>query len=141
MTWFTYLTGLIIFAIGAIAKFVLHLGEWQALLPLVIGLGYVTFAEGMRSTKKQKRTFLFLAILWSIVTLVCMIPVAKEGYALWSNDPARMNGPVLRSEIIMEHAGVMIVSAIYLVFAVISLFKPSTPVATSTVDNSTRTGR
>ena len=140
MTWFTYLIGLIIFAIGAVAKFVLHLAEWQALLPLVIGLGYITLAEGMRSTKKRKRTFVFLATLWTIVVLVSMIPMAKEGYAIWTNDPARLNGPVMRSEVIMEHAGVLIVSAIYLLVAVMALYRK--PVATPAVaDNSTTPSR
>jgi hypothetical protein len=141
MTWFTYLIGLIIFAIGAVAKFVLQLAEWQALLPLVIGLGYVTLAEGMRSTKKQKRAFIFLAILWSIVVLVSMIPMVKEGYALWTNDPARLNRPAVRLELITEHTGVMFFSAFYLVVAVVTLYrKPAqaTPVAP---DNSTMPSR
>ncbi len=121
MTWFTCLTGLIIFAIGAVAKFVLQLAEWQALLPLVIGLGYVTLAEGMRSTKKQKRTFLFLAILWSIVVQIAMIPMAKEGYALWTNDPGRLNRPAVRLELITEHVGVLFFTTFYLIIAVVSL--------------------
>ncbi|HQR05243.1 MAG TPA: hypothetical protein PLN21_00390 [Gemmatales bacterium] len=123
MTWFTYLTGLIVFAIGAVAKFVLNLAEWQALLPLVIGLGYVTLAEGMRSMKKQKRAFLFLAVLWSIVVLVTMIPMAKEGYALWTNDPARLNRPAVRLELITEHVGVLVLSAFYFVVAVVALYR------------------
>jgi hypothetical protein len=141
MTWFTYLTGLIIFAIGAVAKFVLQLGEWQALLPLVIGLGYVTLAEGMRSTKKQKRTFLFLAILWSIVVLVSMIPMVREGYAIWTNDPARLNRPAVRLELITEHAGVMIVSGIYLFIAVMALYRKPAQVSPGVPDNSTTPSR
>lgn len=123
MTWFTYLTGLIIFAMGAIAKFVLQLPEWQALLPLVIGLGYVTLAEGMRSTKKQKRTFLFLSLLWSLVVLAAMIPMAKEGYALWTNDPTRQNRPAVRLELITEHLGVLGITALYFIVAVLAWFR------------------
>jgi len=141
MTWFTYLTGLIIFAIGAVAKFVLQLGEWQALLPLVIGLGYITLAEGMRSTKKQKRAFVFLAILWSIVVLVCMIPMAKEGYALWTNDPARLNRPAVRLELITEHAGVMFVSGFYLIVAVMALYRKPAQSTPAIPDNSTTPSR
>lgn len=141
MTWFTYLTGLIIFAIGAVAKFVLNLAEWQALLPLVIGLGYVTLAEGMRSTKKQKRVFRFLAILWSIVVLVSMIPMAKEGYAIWTNDPARLNRPAVRLELITEHAGVMLVSAFYLIVAVFTLYRKPSHAVPQVPDNSTTPSR
>lgn len=141
MTWFTYLTGLLIFAIGAVAKFVVHLAEWQALLPLVIGLGYVTLAEGMRSTVKQKRTFLFLSILWSIVVLVSMIPMAREGYALWTNDPARLNGPVMRSEVILEHAGVLIVTAIYFVVAVLVFLRKPAQASAAVPEISTRPSR
>ncbi len=138
MIWLTYLTGLIIFAIGAVCKFVVHLAEWQALLPMVFGLGYLTLAEGMRSSKKQSRLFLFLTILWSMVVLVAMIPLAKEGYAVWTNDPARMNGPVMRSELVIEHAGVLAVTACYLIFAVVLFFKntvkatPATPASSTT---------
>src|SRR5437868_1957917 len=123
MTWLTYLTGLIIFVIGAVCKFVLHLAEWQALLPLVFGLGYVTLAEAMRSFKKQDRLFLFLTILWSMVVLVAMIPLAKEGYALWTNDPARLNGPMMRSELVVEHTGVLAVTACYVLFATLIFFR------------------
>lgn len=138
MIWLTYLTGLIIFAIGAVCKFVVHLAEWQALLPMVFGLGYLTLAEGMRSSKKQSRLFLFLTILWSFVVLVAMIPLAKEGYAVWTNDPARMNGPVMRSELVVEHAGVLAVTACYLVFAILIFFMnnakstPATPASSTT---------
>lgn len=141
MTWFTYLTGLIIFAIGAVSKFVLHLAEWQALLPLVIGLGYVTLAEGMRSTRKQKRAFIFLAVLWSIIVIVSMIPMAKEGFAIWTNDPARFNGPAVRLELITEHAGVLVICAIYFVVAVVALFRKPVQATPVVPDNSTTPSR
>ena len=141
MIWLTYLTGLIIFAIGAVCKFVVHLAEWQALLPMVFGLGYLTLAEGMRSRKKQSRLFLFLTILWSIAVLVTMIPLAKEGYAVWTNDPARMNGPVMRSELVVEHAGVLAVTACYLIFAILIFFKNKTKSTPATPGSSTTPSR
>lgn len=149
MIWLTYLIGLIILTIGAVCKFVVHLAEWQALLPMVFGLGYLTLAEGMRLSKNKpvlffsvpinnQRTFLFLNILLSIIVLVAMIPLAKEGYAVWTNDPARMNGPVMRSELVVEHAGVLAVTACYLVFAILIFFMnnakstPATPASSTT---------
>lgn len=123
MTWFTYLTGLLIFAIGAGCKFLIPLREWQALVPLVFGLGYLTLAEGMRAKPNLRRLFLFLSILWSIVVLVAMIPLAKEGLAVWNRDAAVVEPRAMRSELVMEHAGVLVVSAIYLVIAIIVLFR------------------
>ncbi len=141
MIWLTYLTGLIILAIGAVCKFVLHLAEWQALLPIVFGLGYLTLAEGMRSSKNLRRLFLFLTILWSIVVLIAMIPLAKEGYAVWTNDPARMNGPVMRSELVVEHAGVLAVTACYMIFAILIFFKSNAKTTTEPPGSSTTPSR
>jgi hypothetical protein len=141
MIWLTYLTGFIIFAIGAVCKFVVHLAEWQALLPIVFGLGYLTLAEGMRSTKKQSRLFLFLTILWSIVVLIAMIPLAKEGYAVWTNDHARMNRPVMRSELVVEHAGVLAVTACYLILAILIFFKNNAKTTPATPGSSTTPSR
>lgn len=141
MIWFTFFTGLIIFAIGAYCKFELHMGEWQALLPLVIGLGYLTLAEGMRSSRKSSRLFLFLAVLWSIVVLISMIPMAKEGYAVWRNDPTRLNVQATRLELIMEHAGVLLISGCYLVIAAMVLLRKPAVVTSATPVNSTKPSR
>jgi len=141
MTWFTYLTGLVIFAIGAVSKFVIHLIEWQALLPLVFGLGYLTLAEGMRTSTGHKRTFLFLAILWSILALVSMIPLAKEGAALMTKDPQRPVEPAMRSELVMEHSGVMLVCAAYLMIAVVSFFRKQKQATPGSHEISTTPGR
>lgn len=116
MTWFTFLTGLIIFGIGAGCKFLIPLREWQALLPLVMGLGFLTLAEGMRSQVKKRRLFAFLAIVWSIVVIVTMLPVAREGLKAWDQEA---EARPMRSELVMEHASVLAVSALYLLVSTV----------------------
>jgi len=123
MTWFTYLIGLVVFAIGAASRFFFLLLEWQALLPLVFGLGYVTLGEGMRSKPAWKRLFLFLGILWSVVVIIAMLPVAREGWAVWNNEQPAPDQRMMRSELVMEHAGTLLVSAAYLLVAVIVFFR------------------
>lgn len=130
MTWFTFLTGLIVFGIGAGCKFLIPLREWQALLPLVLGLGYLTLAEGMRSQIRKRRLFAFLAILWSIVVLMAMLPLAREGLNAWGADAQVVEAKPMRAELVMEHAGVLVVSAVYLLVAVVVFvrWKPVEPV-------------
>lgn len=133
MIWFTYFMGLVIFAIGAVSKFVLHLAEWQALLPLVFGLGYVTLAEGMRTKRNWRRLFLFLAILWSAVVIIAMLPLAREGWAVWRGEQAAADQRFMRSEVVMEHAATLLACAFFLLVAVLAFFrKPVTPASPAT---------
>ena len=141
MTWITFFTGLAIFAIGAGCKFLIPLAEWQALLPLVFGLGYLTIAEGMRSKPKQRKLFLFLALLWSVIVLISMIPMAREGLALWKRDAAELDQRVMRSELVMEHAGVLLVSALYLIVAMIVFFRYGPAVKPASPSSSPTAGR
>lgn len=141
MAWFTLLTGIIIFAIGAWCRFVIHLMEWQVMLPIVFGLGYITLAEGMRSKPALRRLFLFLSILWSVVVLISMIPVAREGIALWNaggGEPPRLR---FKSELVMEHVAVLVVSGVYLLLAVIVLFRHKPNATPASPENAPKSPR
>lgn len=143
MTWFTYVTGLVIFLMGVGCRFLIPLAEWQALVPVVLGLGFLTMAEGMRSTKKHRRLFQFLSILWSAFVLVAMIPLAKEGMALMNQNGAPVDPRGMRPELVMEHAGVLAVSAVYLLVAVLVFFRPAKTAASTPLSEPTppSTGR
>lgn len=130
MTWFTFIHGLALFGIGTACRFVLRLEQWQALLPIVMGLGYLTLAEGLRSKSAQRRLFLFLAILWSVVILVVSLPLSREVLQIMQHQPVMLDGREVRSELVMEHTVVFIMTMLYSVIAVRSLLqrsKPTTP--------------
>lgn len=130
MTWLTFFHGLALFAIGIACRFVIQLQQWQALVPIVMGLGYLTLAEGIRSKPTQRRLFLFLAIIWSVVILVVSLPLAKDVLKVWQNQPVQLDGMHIRSELVIEHVIVLIFTAFYALVAARALFqrpKPKTP--------------
>lgn len=123
MTWITFFHGLALFAIGIACRFVLQLQQWQALVPIVMGLGYLTFAEGMRSKPAQRRLFLFLATIWSLLIVVVTLPFAKGVIQAWQNQPIQLDGLPATPELVIEHSITLILTAIYLLVAVWALFR------------------
>lgn len=117
MIWLTFITGLLIFALGAGARFLIPIPEWQALIPLVLGLGYLTLAEGMRSQIKRCRLFHFAALLWTLLTLAVTVPLASLMLAIWKNEPAVYDGRPVRHELVSEYACVFLVALLYLVWS------------------------
>ncbi len=131
MTWFTLLHGLALFTIGIVCRFVVHLQQWQALIPIVMGLGYITFAEGMRSKPTSRRLFLFLAIIWSVVIVVVTLPFARGVIQAWQNQPIQMDGVAASSDLVIEHSIVLILTVIYVLVAVWTLFRKVKPTPAS----------
>lgn len=126
MKWYTLLHGLALFTIGIMCRFVVQLQQWQALLPIVMGLGYITFAEGMRSKPTAKRLFLFLAIIWSVVIVVVTLPIARGVLQAWQNQPMQMDGVAATPELVVEHSTVLILTVIYVLVSVWTLFRKVT---------------
>jgi hypothetical protein len=123
MIWYTFLHGLALFTIGIVCRFVVQLQQWQALIPIVMGLGYITFAEGMRSKPTARRLFLFLAIIWSVVIVVVSLPFARGVIQAWQNQPIQMDGVAASPELVIEHCMVLILTVIYVLVAVWVLFR------------------
>jgi len=117
MIWLTFITGLLVFALGAGARFLIPIQEWQALIPLVLGLGYFTLAEGMRSQPKRRRLFHFAALLWTLLILAVTVPLAILILAIWKNQPAIYDGKPVRPELVSEYACVFLVALLYLVWS------------------------
>lgn len=126
MKWYTLLHGLALFTIGIMCRFVVQLQQWQALLPIVMGLGYITFAEGMRSKPTAKRLFLFLAIIWSVVIVVVTLPIARGVLQAWQNQPMQMDGVAATPELVVEHSTVLILTVMYVLVSVWTLFRKVT---------------
>ncbi len=126
MKWYTLLHGLALFTIGILCRFVVQLQQWQALLPIVMGLGYITFAEGMRSKPTAKRLFLFLAIIWSVVIVVVTLPIARGVLQAWQNQPMQMDGVAATPELVVEHSTVLILTVMYVLVSVWTLFRKVT---------------
>jgi hypothetical protein len=122
MKWYTLIHGLLLLGIGLAARYWFQLLQWQALVPIALGLGYITFAEGMRSKPNAKRTFIFLSLLWSIVIVVITLPIAREVLNLWNNQPVQLEGVPLKSELVIEHAVVLGATLLFMLIAVRSLF-------------------
>jgi hypothetical protein len=117
MVWYTYLTGLALFGIGIACRFLVQLTQWQALLPVVFGLFYITMAEGMRSTPTRRRLFQFLALLWSMVIMVIAVPYAKELGTVWNHGAVIWEGMVIKPEMVQEYAAVLAVALAYFIIA------------------------
>lgn len=131
MIWYTLLHGLALFTIGIVCRFVVQLQQWQALIPIVMGLGYITFAEGMRSKPTARRLFLFLAIIWSVVIVVVTVPFARGVIQAWQNQPMQMDGVAATPELVIEQSVVLILTVIYVLVAVWTLFRKRLVTSTS----------
>lgn len=123
MTWITFLTGLALFALGAGSRWLIPLQQWQALLPLVFGLAFLTLAEGMRSKPALRRFFLFLAILWSMVVLAVSVPYAVHIVKAWNLQPVVIEDVALRPELVLEHSSVFAITLLYFLIALVQFFK------------------
>lgn len=139
MIWLTFITGLLIFSLGAGARFLIPILEWQALIPIVLGLGYLTLAEGLRSQQRRRRLFHFAALLWTFLTLAVTVPLARLILSLWKNEPAIYDGQPVRAELVSEYACVFLVALLYLMWAgTLFLRKPR---ATASTPESAKQGR
>lgn len=129
MTLITFLTGLALFALGAFCRWLVQLQQWQALLPLVFGLTFLTLAEGMRSKPSLRRLFLVLAIIWSVFILAMSFPFIKHIVQAWNLQPVMMEEGQVRGELVLEQTSVFVITAVYLLIAVVQLFRqpPATP--------------
>ncbi|HMO36059.1 MAG TPA: hypothetical protein PKA06_08450 [Gemmatales bacterium] len=125
MKWYTLLHGILLLALGLVARYLWQILQWQALIPIVMGLGYITFAEGMRSKPQSQRLFLFLSCLWSVLILVVSLPLAQHLAGVWRNQPVELEGIPIRSELIIEHTVVVVLTIIFFLLAVRTLLRTS----------------
>lgn len=123
MVWLTFFTGLTLFAIGIGCRYLVPLTQWQALLPVVFGLFYITMAEGLRSKPSQRRMFHFLALLWSMIVVVVSLPLAREFFHAWNHGAVVQDGVPVRPELIFELSAVLLVSLLYFVVAAVQFWR------------------
>lgn len=123
MVWLTLFTGLTLFGIGIGCRYLVPLTQWQALLPVVFGLFYLTMAEGLRSKPALRRMFHFVALLWSMVVVVVSLPLAREFFHAWNHGAVVHDGVPVRPELIFEHAAVLLVSLLYFAVAAVQFWR------------------
>lgn len=124
MSYFTLVFGLALVGLAAYAKLGLGSNQWQALMPLVVGLAFMTIGEGMRSMKKHRHLFLGLAILLSFITIAAtfryaeLFPVIVVG-----REAALADGQTVRAEIIYTLTILFSACVLYLFLALPALFR------------------
>jgi hypothetical protein len=128
MVWLTYLTGLGLFALGIYTKRAWFLADWSAYLPVLFGLAYTTFGEGMRSLPKSKRVFLALAILLSLVVPAALYPLVIHLQDVLAGRAAEWeSGRLMQPMHVYQATATAAVSLLYLVIALVAWFRQRPP--------------
>ncbi len=124
MSYFTMLLGLALAGLGFYGKFGLASQSWTALIPVVFGLAFLTFGEGMRSMKKYHRLFLGLAIVLSLIGIAGTYKSAIQMPALLRGEELlRENGTRITLEAVAVQAAMLGACAVYLVIGLVVFFQ------------------